>query len=118
GVSPWYGACGPRDPRPRARADAAATQELFRHAQPAAPRDDDLLVVGLCLGLLGAHPPVADVDDAVGDRRRARVVADDDRGGALGARQLADQLVDNRGVLRVHLARGLVGEQARAAMGE
>ncbi len=57
------------EPRPRARADAAAAQELFRHAEPASAGDDDLLAVRLRPGLLGAHPAVADVDDAVGDRR-------------------------------------------------
>jgi diguanylate cyclase (GGDEF)-like protein len=99
-----------RQPRPRSRADPAAAKELFRDAQPAAAREHDLLAVGLGLGLLGADPPVADVNDAVGDRRRARIVADDDRCRPPRAGELSDQLVDDGRVLRIELAGRLVGE--------
>src|SRR5206468_5638914 len=105
-----------RQPRSCARAYSASAQQLVRHAEPAAARDDDLLAVGLRPGLLGADAAVADVDDAVGNRRRARIVADDDRGRALSSGELADQLVDDRGVLRVELAGRLVREQELRAM--
>ena len=101
-----------RDPIPPRRRSSSGTR-----SQPPR-RDDDLLAVRLRPGLLGADPPVADVDDAVGDRGRAGVVADDDRGRALGAGELADQLVDDGCVLRVELAGRLVGEQEPRAVGE
>ena len=58
-----------------------------------------------------ADAPVADVHDAVGDLRRARVVADDERRHALLARELGQELVDGGGARLVELAGRLVGDQ-------
>ena len=55
--------------------------------------------------------PVADGDESIGDQRRRRVVADDDRRGADLAYQLAQERVDAGGVVGIELAGGLVGEQ-------
>ena len=71
-------------------ADAGVAQELLGEAQPAASPDHD---GGLaCAGGLVAQPPVADVDGAVGDPRRSRVVAHQDDGRGLLPGQLADRV--------------------------
>ena len=64
------------------------------------------------------HAPVADVDQAVGDRRRRLVVADDERRRPLLARELADQPVDDLRILGIELARRLVGQQQPRTVGE
>ena len=90
--------------------DADAAQELLRQPQPAAAADDEVALAGVARRLL-ADPAVADADDAVGDPRRGGIVADEDGGAALVARELADQVVEQRGALGVELARRLVGEE-------
>ena len=65
-----------------------------------------------------ADAAVADVDDPVGDRRRARVVADDERRHALLAGELGEEVVDGRGARLVELARRLVGDQQARPVGE
>ena len=80
-----------------------------REPGPAPPRDDQC---GLpARERLLDDATVADVDEPVGDRGRRGVVADDDRGRPGAADELAEQPVDDAGVLGVELARGLVGEQ-------
>ena len=64
------------------------------------------------------HATVADVDQAVGDRRRRLVVADHERGRPLLACELGDQPVDDRCVLGVQLAGGLVCQQQPGAVGQ
>ena len=93
------------------RRDPGAAQELLGQADPAAVADDDLLVVpGLPRGLR-ADAAVADVDDAVGDRRRLGVVRDDHRRRTRVAREVADRVVDALRVHGVELARRLVGDE-------
>ena len=60
-----------------------------------------------------ADSAVADVDDAVGDRRRGGIVADDERGGALLARERGEQVEDGPRAVLVELARRLVGDEQR-----
>jgi hypothetical protein len=67
---------------------------------------------------LGAHPSVADSDDAVGDRGHGGIVGDDHGGASLFPRELGDEPVDQPGVLAVELARGLVGEEEAGAVGD
>ena len=99
------------DPRARPCGDPADAQQLLRQPQPAAAREHDLLCVPALRRGLGADAPVADVDDAIRDRRGLRIVADDDRRQPLLARELADQRVRAARVRRVELAGRLVGDQ-------
>ncbi len=95
----------------RAGADARAPQELFGEPDPAAAADDDGLLAALLDGRLLAHAAVPHADDAVGDRRRLRVVADEHRRRARFTRKLPDQPVDLPGVDGVELAGRFVGEE-------
>ena len=101
----------PFDASARARDDPAAVQELLRQANPPATSDDDRLAFVAVPPGLGAHSPVAHVNDPVGDRGRGGIVAHDDRAGRLAADDLLDQAIHGRGVLRVELGGGLVREQ-------
>ena len=65
-----------------------------------------------------ADAAVADVDDAVGDLGRARIVADDERRHSLLPRELGEELVDDRRVRVVELAGRLVGDQEPRPVGE
>ncbi len=95
-------ACEP-DPRP--------PEQLLREAEPAAATDDDRLVPAVGERGLLAHAAVADADDAIGDRRGLRVVADEHGRRAGVAGELGDRLVDEPGVRGVELAGRLVGQQ-------
>ncbi len=86
-------------------------QRSLGDPQPAAPSDDD----GRTLSApLLADAAVADVDDPVGDRRRAWVVTDDERRDTLLPGELCEERVDGCGAHLVELAGGLVrNQQAR-----
>src|SRR4029078_1583999 len=71
--------------------DAGSPQGLFRHAPPAAAADYHRVAVGKALL---ADPAVADVHDAVGDRRGRGVVAHDERRGGLVTGQVGKQSED------------------------
>src|SRR5215208_5377719 len=58
------------------RADACALEQVIGDTQPPASPDDDELAVGTARACLLADPPVANVDGAVCDRRRGRIVTD------------------------------------------
>src|SRR5919199_4861722 len=92
------------------RADAGAPKQLLRQPQPAAASDDDRLLADVAARLL-ADAAVADADDAVRDRRRLRIVADDHRRATLGADELPDRVVDEPGAGRVELAGRLICEE-------
>ena len=81
------------DVRFRAARNAAHAQQLLRQAQPAAAREDDLFRMSALRHGLGADASVADVQHAIRDRSRLRVVADDDRRQPLLAHDFADQPV-------------------------
>jgi hypothetical protein len=84
-------------------------------AQPPSPRHDQGLLGAGAPGLL-AHPAVADAYGSVRDPRRLDVVADQDRSASLLARELADQVVDQRRAGGVELAGGLVRKQEARTM--
>ena len=65
-----------------------------------------------------ADTAVADVDDAVGDRGRARVVTDDERRHSLLPCELGEEVVDGRRVQLVELAGRLVRDQEARPVGE
>ena len=88
--------------------DPGLAQRLLGDPHPAAAPDHDGRA--LAAALL-ADAAVADVDDAVGDLGRARVVADDEGRHALLARELREERVDGRGAELVELAGRLVGDQ-------
>ena len=97
----------------------APSEEVLGETEPAAATDDDELVWPLCSGCFRARPPpVTDVDGTVRDRRRTWIVADHDHSARLLVGELADQLVDERGVRLVELTRRLVREQETRAIGE
>ncbi len=74
-----------RSPIPAARSDSSGTR-----SQPPRP----ITIVSSPPVALLADPPVADVHDAVGDRRRGGIVADDERSGAFLARQRGEEVED------------------------
>src|SRR5439155_25267170 len=85
-------------------------EKLFGEPDPAAAADDQRLAPALARRLL-AHASVADANDPVSDRRGFDVMTDEDRGAALLARKLTDQLVDARSAVGVELPSRLVGEE-------
>ena len=96
-------------------ADPGPAEQLLREPEPAALADDDRLVAARLRGLL-AHAPVADVDDPVGDRARARVVQTITVVAPSSRTSSPDQLVDGRGVRR-HRARPSARPQGGATGG-
>ena len=78
----------------RAVDDPGFAQRFLRDPHPAAAPDHDCRARHRALL---ADTAVADVDDAVGDRRRAGVVADDERRHAFLARELGEEGVDGGG---------------------
>jgi hypothetical protein len=100
----------------RPAADAGPLEELLRQrSQPPGRRR-------WCLARTAhrflAYASVADVDEAVGDRRRSGVVADDHDRTALPRRELADRLVDEARVPLVQLSGRLVGEEEPRPVGK
>ncbi len=73
---------------PRAVVNPGGAQHLLRNPEPAAGADDGRIELA---GTLLAHAAVADVDDPVRDLRRRRIVADEDRRGAVLGRKLRQQ---------------------------
>ncbi len=100
----------------RALPDAGPTQELVRQPDPAAAPDDNRLVSAGCDRSLARDTPVPDAHDTVRDRGRLRIVANDQRGRPMLARQLSDQLVDDRSIRGIQLTGGLVGEEEPGAV--
>ena len=97
--------------RGRAGADAGAEQQLLGQPQPAATADDDRVGrLAVARPLLG-DAAVADPDDAVGDPRGLRVVADDHGRAPVLAHELGERRVHLVGGRRVELAGRLVGEE-------
>src|SRR5262249_57266454 len=97
----------------RAIVDARSAEGLLRDPQPAARAHDRRLEFPLPLL---ADTAVPDVDDAIGDLGRGRVVTDDDRRGAVLGDELREQGVDLTGRHRVEVARRLVRhEEARTS---
>ncbi len=95
-----------------ARADARAPEVLLGQLEPAAAADHDRrLAVVTAADLLAGEPAVPDLDDAVGDRRNLRIVADEDRRRPVLTRQLDDEREQPLGRGRVELAGRLVGEK-------
>ncbi len=104
--------------RGRAGADAGAEQQLLGQPQPAAAADDDRVGrLAVARPLLG-DAAVADPDDAVGDSRRLRVVADDHGRAPVLAHELGQRRVHLVGRRRVELAGRLVGQEHARPMRE
>src|SRR6266542_2788162 len=98
-------------------ANPGTAQELLGETEPASLADHDRLLADGASGLL-AHTAVANPDDAVGDRRGLRIVADDDGRTTFGTDQLADRAVDEVRTLRVELSGRLVREEETRSMRE
>jgi hypothetical protein len=102
------------DARPEANdrplGDPGRAKRLLGDVQPPSAPDHDRVAV---TGPLLPDPAVADVDDAVPDLRGRRVVADDERGGALVARQVAEQVEHAARRRLVELTGRLVRDEER-----
>src|SRR5437763_10431307 len=92
------------DARARAVRNSAQVQEILWQPEPAAAREDDLLLVSAHRRRLRADTSVPDVDDTIGDIGGVRVVADDDRRRSLFAGELPDERVCGGGVRGIELA--------------
>src|SRR3954470_7147541 len=99
------------EPRRGLRTDPGALEQLLRQPQPAPAADDDRVAVVAVPRPFLRDTPVADPDDAVGDPRRLRVVADDHRRAAVLPYELAEHVVHLVGGRGVELARRLVREE-------
>ena len=111
---------GQRDRRPgklgpRSRSDPRAVEQVLGQPDPTRRSHHESLLAGRSLG---AHAAVADLDDPVGDRGRADVVAHDQRRRTVLAREVADQRVDALRRRRVELAGRLVRKQEPWAVDE